>query len=520
MSKRRTSIFAVQTTDWMNYRPYKVFVPSYDGFYLRLSNEVFNVLNAPHNPMNSRFSRPEIIELSVILTSWFEDFANEIGLWATFLRQNKALHGYWLPFFPLEHYDPEDMNQEDVHYLIWHYCCKASDRFYTVDSPPFQSMAAEVLELFDEIFDDAPGTDYYEAYLKINHDANFFDVKYKLGWIAFGNYLIAPEFKKQLDKQVKDLDHQKSVLDPQKMTYTLQNDFLFRTRSSFLAFSVPEWLTAVGQYPDTLSNDIRNLSKYIISEFIYEKSEGIVYHFRQMETNRLFEVHQESVTMKGINWGDIVFTTIVEWQGTWWVTGTIVGFGQAKPDDKNYPARTPFYARPEEDQQMIRETTDTMERLHVDYYGSYIIFLKNQADTQTVIQGFNDYYNEFITNSNASQKAPADLIFHSPSEAGKQRVAICFDPGRGPMISPVVAEVAYLLEQDTLTDDQEAMLFFDLFSMNSIAIIQQLLARFTARNLRWPVAMESPIESHLDFLCRFYNPNSFGNPIPNTTLSR
>jgi hypothetical protein len=114
MSKHRISTFAVDTKDWMEYRPYEHFSTQYDGYYLKLANRVFDSLNSPQIFLREFLHREELVELSVILSSWFEDYANEIGLWATFTRKNKDLHGFFLPFYALQDYDPEAINVEDI----------------------------------------------------------------------------------------------------------------------------------------------------------------------------------------------------------------------------------------------------------------------------------------------------------------------------------------------------------------------------------------------------------------------
>jgi hypothetical protein len=525
MSKRNLSIFSVQTNDWMKYRPYERFSPSYDGFYLRLSNSIFEVLNSPMYPLRSELNRTDIVDLSVVLTSWFEDYTNEIGLWAAFVRQNKAQHGFWLPFFPLDDYDPEEINTEDIVYLIWHYCCKASEKFVSPNNPGLQEMAEEVIDLFDAALDEAPGTDFYEEYLNISHDTYFFDIKNKLEWIAFKNYLIAPEFVRNLNVQIKELSENKrnlSYIEPQKLIYTLQDDYFYRKRSSFLAFSCPEWLAEMARYPDTLRTDILNLSKRVMGEFIYEKNEDSCYHFRQSYTKRLFNVHKKSVTIKkGINEGELVLTNIVEWQGAWWVTGTLMGLGSTPSNNSKKPidpSRVPFYGWSEEQQQRICQVTANMEAAHLDYYGTNLVFFKNKNDLNTVLQGQNNHYNELTKKGKSSQKPPTNLIFTSPSTAGKRSMSISFEPGVGSLISLILAQVAYALDQPSLAKDEADDLFFDFFSECSPAIAKHLIERFSARNLRWPVPVEAPIETHLSYLSRFYNPAAFGEPIPNNTL--
>lgn len=340
-------------------------------YYLRLSNRVFEALNAS-DFLRGIIAREHTVELAVELASWFEDYANEIGLWATFVRKNKELHGYELPFYNLDDYDPDDMNPEDIAYLVWHFCCNATNKIFSPDNADLLKMADALLETFDEVLDEAPGTDFYDDFLHIAPDIYFFNLKSKLYWLAFQCYLTAPEMRREMDEAVRKLLEEKNDLlraydDPNKLIYTMQDDYLYKKCSSFLAFTMPDWLAEVARCPDdSLHDDIRKLSRRVLGEFVYEAYEGDYYKFRYLHTKRLFLVQQESVTLKGISLGELVLTSIVEWRGEWWVTGTIANLGNAefalKNTNKKFdPSTVSFYAWPEEQQQVLRDTASNME---------------------------------------------------------------------------------------------------------------------------------------------------------------
>lgn len=531
MSKRRLSVFAVNIADWMKYRPYPRFDPAYDGFYLRLANTVFEELNAPQRFFRNSLQREQLTELAVVLTSWFEDYANEIGLWATFVLKNKDLHGYWLPFFDLSGYDPGDCNPEDIKYLCWHYCGKAAQTFIAPDSPGLAEIAEVLIDVFDEALDEAPGTDFYDNFLSFDADVYFFDLKSKLHWMAFQNYLIAPEFRRELEEAIRELVEEKQQLlerydDPNKLLYAMQDDYLYKKSSSFLAFSTPDWLAEIARCPDHLRSDIRRLFQRIIGEFVYEGDEGNFYKFRHLYTDRHFRVRQESVTIKGIPTGELVFTTIVSWRGEWWVTGTLAGLGNASDALSNRkkdfdPSSVSFYAWPEEQQQALREMCDNMEADHLEFYGARMVFFKSQKDMDAAFKGQNDYYNTKIK----GQQAPQPLgttAYHfllSPKALGNGKgLALFFEPGEGASISPVAAQIAFLLDLPQLDDKQASPLFFDLFFECSPALVRYMLEHFSARNLRYPVRTEVPLTPHLDFLMRFYNPGAFREKLPNNTF--
>ncbi|MBX2890441.1 MAG: DUF3843 family protein [Saprospiraceae bacterium] len=199
-------------------------------------------------------AREHTVELAVVLASWFEDYANEIGLWATFVRKNKEMHGYELPFYNLDDYDPNDMNPEDIAYLVWHFCCNATNKIFGPDNADLLKMADALLEIFDKALDEAPGTDFYDDFLHIAPDIYFFDLKGKLYWLVFQCYLTVPEMRQEIDEAVRKLLEEKDELlrtyeDSNKLIYTMQDDYLYKKCSSFLAFTMPDWLAEVARCP-------------------------------------------------------------------------------------------------------------------------------------------------------------------------------------------------------------------------------------------------------------------------------
>ncbi len=500
MSKHRLSAFAVGTADWMKYRPYEQF-SNYDGFHLRLANRVFEELNHPDRFVRAMLPREQSVELAVVLTSWFEDYANEIGLWSAFVRKNKDLYRYWLPFFQLDGYSPDALNPEHIAYLAWHYCSKASRKFIAPDSPGLMHLGQVLAGMFDHALDDAPGTDFYEKYLTLADEVYFFDLKDKLQWMAFKNYLTGPEFMRNMIEDVENFFTKNpavtaSFSDPGKIIYMMQDDDLYIKNSSFLALTTPEWLTEVVRASDGVKEDILKLSQRVGGEFIYEDSDERHYRFQALYTRRLFEVRKESVSIKGIYPGELVLTTLVNWRGAWWVTGILTDSGDAESARKKAPKdlspnSISFYAWSEEQQQILREGATDAEAAYL---------ARTQLDPAL----------------KAKYKQQSHQIFQ---EMNWQRsVGAFFEPGAGMVISPVLAQIAYFLEQPEISPEQSAQLFFNLFNSCSPAMVHYLLEKHSSHNLRMPVKTHLSVEPYLEFLMRFYNPGALQETQPNNSL--
>ena len=313
--------------------------------------------------------------------------------------------------------------------------------------------------------------------------------------------------------------------DTGKLLYTIQDDYLYKTRASFLAYNTPEWLAETVRGTEALRADIRSLNECVIGEFVFEKADERLYTFRHWQTGPIFEVRRESVEMQGIQQGFLVFTSLVSWQGEWWVSGSLAAIGEADSAEthrkKNAPDVTvTFYAWPEDKRQSLRDITDRMESAHLMYFGERLVFFTSEKAMIAAFEASNDFYNAYTEKGGLpAQSAPIPGCFTDPQLLPNGRgEAVFFEPGEGVFVSSVVALLAYRLSEPALDDRQAADLFFDFLNHCTPFMMHYLLERFSDRNLRFPVTTTTSLSRHLDFLLRFYNPDGFGERLPNTSF--
>ena len=56
------------------------------------------------------------------MAAYFEDVISGMGIWRAFILTHKELYGKYLPFYtPDDHYYDDEVNLEDVRFLLWHY---------------------------------------------------------------------------------------------------------------------------------------------------------------------------------------------------------------------------------------------------------------------------------------------------------------------------------------------------------------------------------------------------------------
>lgn len=537
MSKRRISLFAVSTKDWMQFRPYEQFAPGYDSYYLKLANQIFEVLNQPESFLRELLPREEIIELSVILSSWFEDFANEIGIWSAYTRKNKDLHGFYIPFYPLQDYDPDEINVEDLAYLVWHYASLNTQKIISPNSPAILNFGEILANMFEEALEDAPGTDFYDKYLQLPDDIYFFQLKAKLHWMTFKNYLTGPDFKHDLEVQIEEIQSEKDgLLDYYKdlgtLIYTLQDDYLYKRNNTFLALTMPEWLAEVARCSEYMRNDIRGLTRRVPGEFVFESENAEAYQFRHFHTKRLFQVASASVTMKGIATGSVIFTTLIKWKTNWWVTGSLASLGEPgsvpKRTKGNFdPNLITYYAYSEEQQQALKESAQEMEQAFLDFFGERLLFFKNKQTLQEALEAQSAYYNARKTKDGKPGKLDPKLRAKFATQLDKalkdtppdgKGLGLFYEPGEGAMISPILPEIVHRLTMESPSTKDINSLFIALFTECSPPCFQYLLEKYGAKNLQYPIRHFFELSKHYNYLLRFYNPDGFREVLPNTSF--
>lgn len=537
--KRRSKTFgqALTTTDWLKYRPYRQ-VSAYDTFYLKLANAVFSFLNQPENGFKSAFRREHLKETAILAACYFEDFISEIGLWQALVRRHEDLYGKALPLFDLEDYDPGYINWQDFAYLIWHHLGKMSEKTLAPSSHYLLDAADYCYDLFEEHIDDAPATDFYSRWLDISPDIYFFDLKKKLIWMTFNNYITGPEFTRGFQEEVEKLEDKdnafyRRVQNREAMIYAIQDDFLYKKSSSWCAMTAPDWLAEVARCPDELRPDIRRLFQRVQGIFQYEGHDEQHYHFRFLRSGRLFPVHRESVDLdvsKKKAGSEVASFAIVNWRGDWWLSGIYMGWdGSGKDLDRLRvdPKGVNFYGWTEAQQEQIRSLNAEMEEAFLSYFGERLVLFKNEKELAKAMEAHNNWWNENKIKElpPGKKESPYKKLLEEKGmgfeniDLGGGSVAAFYAPGEGVMMSSLIPRIVEMLQRDKLKQEEYPELFYSFFHEFSPALAHYIAERYPLKNLRFPLGNDADlVREHFDFFLRYYNPGDFREVLPNLSL--
>ena len=105
--------------DWLQLHPYKQSNPV-DSYYTGIANRIYNIME--QTELINSFEGDEAKQIAIRIAAYFEDVISELGIWRAFLLKNKELYGKYMPFYtPDDHYYDDEVNAEDVRFLLWHF---------------------------------------------------------------------------------------------------------------------------------------------------------------------------------------------------------------------------------------------------------------------------------------------------------------------------------------------------------------------------------------------------------------
>ena len=524
----------VYIKDWLYFKPYKI-GSSYDSHYLKIANKVLDILESERGwiMLGQDF---DLKELACILTSYFEDFINEIGIWRVFTERNEELYGYALPFYDLsEEYDTDYLNPEDCSYIIWHFL--SCHQIYYIDPlhRKILRMGKEVYDLIESEIDNAPITNTYEKYFDIGKDVHFFELKEKLSWFGLNSYLLSMDKGRQFAIDLVDTFEKMKdkISDPGAIAYMLQNDYIYSRSSTFSGLPPQEWFSKINGIDAAVVEDIKNVKAGIAAKYIYEgKTPDGFYLLRYNMLDKVFEVNPESIDIpKDIQDGDVILTNVAKWQGGYWVSGFLSKIGtkeemsrELEKDKKDFGSIS-FNAYPDDVQEELRESTNNMYNAFVAALGKDVVICENNAALQEALKKQRVYYTEHYTKLSKEEieeaKKQNENVFRDKNVAGnfgtEKPVALIFVKGIGMLFDENLVDNIELLEsEEELNDDDSIDLFEVLVRHNEPSVVRYLLANYPTKNIQYPVD-NSPINvlRELEFLMRFYNPSLFGKRNPN-----
>ncbi|KKK97483.1 hypothetical protein LCGC14_2652320, partial [marine sediment metagenome] len=179
---------------WLSFHHYSSPQQS-DFYYLKLCNEIFSKLEDDDFPDEElSLSMEEKKNLACFITGYFEDVISGPGLWKAFNTQVYELYGTYLPFFDPdpEKYYPEEINPEDIHFLLWYYISMVRDND-TIISPTIYEWSErpeEIFEILEREYESAPENLKLKQFLTLSpNEDDYIEINLRMRWIMIDSWL-------------------------------------------------------------------------------------------------------------------------------------------------------------------------------------------------------------------------------------------------------------------------------------------------------------------------------------------
>ena len=415
--------------EWLNLKPYKSTVPS-DIFYLKLSNEIKHILksNTYSFILQMYLEDDDIDMLSCFLSAYFEDIISETNVWNSFVSIHKNKYNKTLPFYEIDNYFENEINNQDVYFLIWYFINTIQvSKFISPLNDFIFYIGDNIMEIFEREWENAPINEHLQSFYQINeNETDYYKVRNLIDTILFKTYLFFP------DTGIKILQSEIELFDKYKhdeMLLNLLNDnrdhSLHKFHTRLLSLKGSEWAQEIVRQNQETNKELFDISKKIQGYFLYKSQDNENIKIEHIASGKEFSLTKKSYEYSGsLNQIDeIIHLGMVKWRNEWWFSG--VCFTQTFDADLILDEKNSLSSRSAvnfidheqfdsadllKDQQLIFETFNN---------GSQIAFLKT-SDIDKFNSDYIEFYNASLNLSEkekkvASERAKKDGFFQENS---------------------------------------------------------------------------------------------------------
>lgn len=245
----------------MNLQSFLYFQPNYpvetatDKYYL----EVASVIEKKWRDSGLLEVHPVVAMLtSINMIGYFQDVVYDAGLWRTFTGFCKKAYGHYLPFENTddETYIPNELNGQDVRFLLWYFIAFTSPDHHLIspDDEQLIKLSRLIYEILESKYNDAPKPDNFEYFFKIDLEENppaeqVYDFTQ---WLYWRSWLLTPVFmyyNNNVALELEKLDKEHTP-EAKEKAEKLRTDIMTRIPTGPLALNIGEWVRML------LTNDI------------------------------------------------------------------------------------------------------------------------------------------------------------------------------------------------------------------------------------------------------------------------
>ena len=313
--------------NWLLFKPYDRQTKT-DSYYLKLSNDVKQAIttNKQSFVLQMYLDEEDFNHLACFLTSYFEDIISKTNIWNSFISVHKRLYKKQLPFYILDEYYEEEVNPQDISFLIWYFLNTIQEEKFIAPFNDFIIETAEkVMDIFDEVWDYAPENEYLKSFYQINEkEEDFYVARNMIDTILFKSYLFYTDTSLNLkEKEFEIIEESKD--DENIMMFLNENrdTTLHQSHTRLLSLTGKEWASEILGSKHPLSSDFLNISQRIRGYFLYKGQDQTDIFLEHIASSKKIKLTKKSFdysdNLKDID--TIIFMGIVKWKDEWWFSG-------------------------------------------------------------------------------------------------------------------------------------------------------------------------------------------------------
>jgi len=400
--------------EWLKLKPYKNHSAT-DLYYLQLSNTVKKAIHKSNSLMLYKYlNEKDINLLACFLTSYFEDIISETNIWNAFVNKHQELYGKKLPFFNTDNYYENEVNTQDVVFLIWYFLNTIQqDLFINPYNESIQQLGYDIALVLEEEYEYAPENELLKSFYDLPVTDDYYTVRAFLNRIFTQTYLFFTDTMFNLLEEEVDIIEKNEEDKTLIINYLKENldEFTFKSTTRLLSLHSKEWTTLILGKEHKLSEQILNLSSRIRGLFLYKGQNHESIYLEHIATSKKFDLKKESfdahIYLKEID--TIVYLGMVKWGDEWWFSG--ISFQRPFDADIILDEKSSLESRINVDildfknnEQKLKEITEQQKKAFIEYTGGSQIHFLNPTEIDSFLEGYYKYYNMSLNLNNKEHK--------------------------------------------------------------------------------------------------------------------
>ena len=320
----------VYIKDWLELKPYEKQTTT-DAYYLKICNDVKRAITANKQSivLQMFLDNKDIDVLACFLTSYFEDIISETNIWNSFVQAHQRLYKKQLPFYILDEYYEEEINLQDISFLIWYFLNTVQEEKFIAPFNDFILETAEkVMGIFDNAWEYAPENEYLKTFYQIDeNEDDYYVARNLIDTILFKTYLFYSDtFLKLREQELEIIEDRKDDENIIMFLNENRDSTLHKSRTRLLSLTGKEWASELLGSSQRLNKDFCNISKKIRGFFLYKGQDNNNIFIEHIASGKKFDLTKKSYdhsdTLKEED--TILFMGIARWKNEWWFSGVLV----------------------------------------------------------------------------------------------------------------------------------------------------------------------------------------------------